>query len=555
MKRPQAGWLVPSLVVVVLVLSVAVRIYGLGQPHGYMFDEVYYAKDAHTILQGNLGPTAQYNWMAGTEISWPHPEVGKFLIAVGIAALGNNDWGWRLPSALVGAALLAFVYPMGRRLGLRPVWALAALMLAATDTMLIAQSRIATLDIFIAFFTVACVYLALRYVQTGHRLRWLALCGVAGGLALATKWSGLLAVVVAMFLMLLFRSRRWQAEGARVPQTWLDLAGAACLAFPAVVFLGLATRTAWWQALLVAALLEAAAVIVLSLRAPWRRWLAQAARDLLWPAAFLVAVPAAIYMLSYTDYFAHSHGLGDWWQMQKEMWYFNFHLHAVHTYASHAWTWLIDYRPVWYAYDDTRGPVYGVVSIGNPFFWWTSLAALVALPVAAIVRRRLDWALPAILVVLLYAPWLDTSRTSFIYYMTPVVPFMAVMLAMGFQALSGDRWPTRAWLPALVFAVTACLTSLLWHPIGKAFEWAFWRAPSHVSTALGRGFVAGGVVIAVAVVAALFLLPAVRRQWSSIGWAVVGACTGICLAFLPIVVYLPITQHHFRQLMWFRNWI
>jgi 4-amino-4-deoxy-L-arabinose transferase-like glycosyltransferase len=72
----------------------------------------------------------------------------------------------------------------------------------------IAQSRIATLDIFVGLWTVACVYLALRYVQDGHRWYWLLLCGLAGGLAAGTKWSGGLALLVALVLVALFRRRR-----------------------------------------------------------------------------------------------------------------------------------------------------------------------------------------------------------------------------------------------------------------------------------------------------------------------------------------------------------
>ena len=94
-------------------------------------------------------------------------------------------------SAIAGAALLALIYPIGRRLGLAPVWALLGLVLAASDFLGIVQSRIATLRrIFIALWSVLCIYLALRYVQSGHRLRWLVLCGVAGGSPWAPSGRG-----------------------------------------------------------------------------------------------------------------------------------------------------------------------------------------------------------------------------------------------------------------------------------------------------------------------------------------------------------------------------
>jgi len=55
----------------------------------------------------------------------------------------------------------------------------AALLLAASDTMLIVESRIGVLDPFVALWSAACIYCALRYVQSGRPARWLVLTGAA----------------------------------------------------------------------------------------------------------------------------------------------------------------------------------------------------------------------------------------------------------------------------------------------------------------------------------------------------------------------------------------
>ena len=58
----------------------------------------------------------------------------------------------------------------------------------------------------------------------------------------------------------------------------------------------------------------------------------------------------------------------------------------------------------------------------------------------AILRR--DWRLgvaPA-LVAVLYLPWLLTSRQTYIYYMVPVIPFVAILVATGLSRLVGDPW-------------------------------------------------------------------------------------------------------------------
>ena len=60
------------------------------------------ARDAHTILHGYLGRMPYYPWEPGKEISWPHPEYGKYAIAVGEAGFGNTSFGWRIMSAIAG---------------------------------------------------------------------------------------------------------------------------------------------------------------------------------------------------------------------------------------------------------------------------------------------------------------------------------------------------------------------------------------------------------------------------------------------------------------------
>jgi dolichyl-phosphate-mannose-protein mannosyltransferase len=479
-------------IMVILALSAGVRFYRLGTPKSYIFDEVYYAEDAKTILKGRVGPTEKaFPWEPGKEVSWPHPEWGKFLIAGGILLFGDtahNAFGWRFASAVAGLAIIAAVYPLARRLGLAPVWALLALALAAADTLGIAQSRIATLDIFVGLWTVLCLLFTLRYAQDGRRLRWLVLSGVAGGLALGTKWSGAYVLLAALVLLFLMRSRPAGEPGAG----------------------------AWPKA-----------------RAP---------------VALLVALPIGLYVASYWQYFAAGHTWGQWRELQRQMVQFNLHLHASHHYASLAPTWIADYRPVWYYYVSKHAVVHGVVSIGNAFLWWTALACLLVLPFVALRRRSRGLAIAPLLVAILYFPWFLTTRTSFMYYMTPVAPMLAVLVATAIAAANGvdvrlpahppwepvepevepagsesrrepEKLPAygkpvgepeprrgrrapvwgRRWALVLLVASLAVMTPL-WYPLGQVAKAVFWSLPQAVSPALAWGVIvtaAGfGVVLA-----------------------------------------------------------
>ena len=121
-------------------------------------------------------------------------------------------------------------------------------------------------------------------------------------------------------------------------------------------------------------------------------------------AAALVAVPVAIYLLSYAQYFATGHTLADFRELHRQMVTFNLNLKATHTYASLAPTWIVDYRPVWYYFEGTK-TYRGVIAIGNPFLWWLATLSLVAAVVLALLRRSYALLPAAAIVVVLYVPW------------------------------------------------------------------------------------------------------------------------------------------------------
>jgi dolichyl-phosphate-mannose--protein O-mannosyl transferase len=513
-------------VALILLVSTALRLWQLSTPAEMMFDEIYYAKDAKAVVDGRVGPKEPLRWAGGDEVSWPHPEMGKFAIAAGILLFGDRAFGWRLPAVVAGVALLACVYPLGRRLGLSPPWALIALLFAAADPLGITQSRIATLDIFIAVWTVLCVLMALRYVQDGWHARWLFLCGAAGGMALATKWSGALAIIAAVLIILVSwvmqarAARHEAAHTAHAAGRAPEPGGAA------------APSTTCGESM------------------PATPPQGSVAGRVLTVLAALVAVPLGVYLLSYVQYFATGHTLADFRELHRQMMTFNLNLKATHTYASAAYTWIVDYRPVWYFFEG-KATYRGVIAIGNPFLWWLATLSLVAAVVLALLRRSYALLPAAALVVVLYLPWMATTRTSFLYYMTPVAPFMAILLAGALCLFAGGVIPRRGWLAV---AGTALATAVLWRPVGLAAAWLFWTQPRRASDTLGWVGLAVGVLVALAVLLIL-LSPRLRpyRPWMSM--VVAGAVIGIVVAFIPIVLGLPISPEYFSQITWFPSWI
>jgi dolichyl-phosphate-mannose-protein mannosyltransferase len=373
--RPRVSRRILAIVVLVVALSAFVRLVDLGRYPGTVFDEHYYVHDAVAILHGDLAGSAAQPWKPAALLSSAHPDLAKLAIAAGIGVLGDNAWGWRVPAAIAGIALVALVFPLGRRLGLSDEWALAALVLAASDPMLMLESRLAVLDIFVALGTAGAIYLALRYVQSDLRLGWLVACGAVVGAAVACKWSGLLAVPAILIILVppLVRRRR---DGLRL----LPVLGA------------------------------------------------------------LIVTPLAVYLATSIPYFAAGHGLPDWLRLQQYMATFGWGVKGDRSFASRPVTWPFDAYPIWYEWSVGPHGTSGLLAIGNFLLWWTGIATWVVLGMLAILRRDRRLGLTPALVGVLYLPWLLTSRQTYIYYMVPVIPFIAIMVAFGLSRLAGDPW-------------------------------------------------------------------------------------------------------------------
>jgi dolichyl-phosphate-mannose-protein mannosyltransferase len=401
--RPRLSRRILALAILVIVLSAVVRLVDLGRYPDTVFDEHYYAHDAAVILRGDLAGSTAEPWKPAAVRSAAHPDLAKLAIAAGIAVLGDNAWGWRVPAALAGVVLIALVFPIARRLGLSDEWALAALILAAADPMLMLESRLGVLDTFVALATATVVYLALRYVQSGFRIGWLVACGAAIGAAVACKWSGVLAVPAALLVLVPPIVRHGRGKVRPLP-----VLGA------------------------------------------------------------LVLTPLAVYVAASVPYFAAGHGPVDWLHLQRYMASFGWDVKGDRSFASRPLTWPFDAYPIWYRWSIGPDGTSGLLAIGNFLLWWIGVAAWTVLGLLAILRR--DWRLgmaPA-LVAVLYLPWLLTSRQTYIYYMVPVIPFVAILVATGLSRLVGDPWSPA---PGAALGMTAPVGGE--HRVRRLAAWAF----------------------------------------------------------------------------------
>ncbi len=431
----RGGWLATLAIGLIAGL---LRVIRLDIPRGRIFDEIYYVCDAQNLMRYGVevatkggSPEIQAQCVpTGTSGFIVHPPLGKHLIQLGLRVFGTNEFGWRIAAAVVGTLMVIALVRVTRRMTGSTVLGCTAGLLLSLDGLHFVTSRAALLDVFVAgwvLFAFACLVADRDAVRrrlavtdeddlqrrSGPSLGlrpWRIAAGVCLGAAVATKWSGL--YFVAALVLLAFA---WDVG---------------------------AQRTA-------------------GVRSPVRSVLV---RTVPWTLAALVVLPAALYVLSWTGWFASTIGydrawadthpasglaalvpddLRSWWQYHREIFGFHDNLRQKHPYQSHPAGWLVLARPVSFYYPSGVGPGrYGceaascsreVLAIGTPAIWWGFLAVALVLVWLWLAKR--DWrpAAALVMVAATIVPWIRDDldgRTMFLFYALPAVPFMCLGLAL-----------------------------------------------------------------------------------------------------------------------------
>jgi predicted membrane-bound dolichyl-phosphate-mannose-protein mannosyltransferase len=196
------------VILVLLVIAFVLRILWLDlPPHALIFDEVYYVNAAR-ILLGWPAASHYVGSPIGLDPNTEHPPLGKLLIAGSMLLFGDNGFGWRIPSVIAGMIALVAVYGIVRQLH-RSAWlAILVVALVSLDNLTFVHDRIGTLDILVLAPMLVAAWLALRR-------RWI-LAGVAMGIALLIKLTAIYGIGALLLYVLLTEGPRWW-RARRVP--------------------------------------------------------------------------------------------------------------------------------------------------------------------------------------------------------------------------------------------------------------------------------------------------------------------------------------------------
>ena len=472
-KLPKASTWVP-----VLVLGLAAGTLYAANLDGIQdiyFDEHYYVSVAHQLDNGILEDPCHANGkLAGAPLNYEHPPLAKLILWASVHAYDSyhgtftgcrdpdnqaelaepcqvvagdqvlaetatrkecydrftqglreegNPYAWRAPSAIMGTLTVAFAALAARRIFRSDLAGGLAGGLVLVDNLILSSSRIALLDIFATGFATIALFFAT------------------------------------------FPSRR----GVFLTALFLGL-GFSCKYY--VLFVGPPT-------------------LLLSLWCHWRAGLLRKRtfdRHLL----YYPLVPLAVWIATYTPWFilwVRTKGVaGAAWQWLKVQGA------AVkwdaaggdqgHQYQSTPWEWLPMTKPMSYIgpANPTAETVAGYIyAIGNPVLWWGAATAILYAFIDFVGDALVSWRrtgmsplryfggmprvrqamlLAALFPVTAYSAFFLLQRTTFLFYMTLVVPFFAVMLG-GALAYA---W-SRGWHGRLVVFVTCglALAAFLWY--------------------------------------------------------------------------------------------
>jgi dolichyl-phosphate-mannose-protein mannosyltransferase len=421
----------------------------------FLFDETYYAKDGWSLVHHGYVNGADDKIISGQLHGlWTndpsmvvHPEIGKYLIGLSELIFGMTPSGWRMASAIVGGLMVFVMIRLARRITGSTMLGLVAGLLMCFDGLQFVLSRLALLDIFVAFF-VLCAVSCMVADRDWFRARlasaaetsdglltdwgprvlwrpWLLAAGIWWGLALGTKWSALWPLAAFGILFWL-----WSAGGRR----------------------SFGIRWAWLKSVVIDALPGLAYLVLLPFviyLLSWTGWLIH--HDVY--EAHLSHTQYGPYWGSYTQHDAKGffpnlfQGLRSLVHYHHDVW--NFHTEGLkdahHVYQSKPEGWLILNRPVGVdAQLDIKPGEQGcsaaagstclrqVILLGTPLLWWFGTVALVWSAVCWVGRRDWRYGLVVVGVLVTWLTWIQyDDRPIFSYYSIVIEPFLilgAVML-------------------------------------------------------------------------------------------------------------------------------
>lgn len=400
----------PFIFVLFLTLfSLALRAYRINEPNHYYFDEVYHAVTAKAYADNN---PAAYDPFApapkeGTAYDWLHPPLAKLVQAGAIKVLGDNSVAWRLPSLIIGTALVPAVFLLSFMI-FGPHVAIFASAIIAFENLTFTMSRITMNDVFITFFAFCAFIFCVLYLKK-IRMKYLIFCAVFLGLSVSSKWTGLYAIGVCLPFIF------WkQIKTFKKPR--LDL---VLLVFiPILIYLG-SYGQFWLQGHTVGQFIDLHKQI----------WWYQNTRDLK-------------HAYATTPLYCVPEGLD----------------------GSKKWCpWILDIRGVYFSFEQYGENAGYIYAIGNPVVFLLGIIAVSYLLGKYIDERKSYCAIILAGYFIFWIPWIFSPRIMFLHHYLPAIPFLAIAIGV----MLADIFRTKFKFISIIIMLAIVLTFIYLYPISS----------------------------------------------------------------------------------------
>lgn len=189
----------------ILLLSIAIFLYSSIESalkyNYYIVDEVHYISASKLIIE-NFMPSKNWIWnykipdsyIKQNYLNLEHPPLGKYFIISSILLLGDYSISWRLPGIILGACIIFLVYLIGNKVG-GDIAASISTLVILIDPMINSMSKVAMLDIYLAFFTTLAIYLLIAKKD-------IILASIASGLAISVKMNGIISLIIIILAII-----------------------------------------------------------------------------------------------------------------------------------------------------------------------------------------------------------------------------------------------------------------------------------------------------------------------------------------------------------------
>ncbi|ACK66325.1 glycosyl transferase family 39 [Rippkaea orientalis PCC 8801] len=429
----------------IFLISLALRFWNLGQFNQLVFDEVYYAKFAN-------------NYLTGTHFFNVHPPLSQYLIAIGIwlashfpadADITNNLTGslrstisYRWLNALTGSFIPIIVGLIAYQLTYRRNYTIIAALFAACEGLFLVESRYALNNIYLVFFGLLGQLYFLISINK-NKIIYLTISGLCFGLSASVKWNGL-GFLLGIYLLIFIA---WQKKLVDKYLNWVSKNRSNSL-------INDPDNPNFWSRI---TNIQPALLIF-----------------------NLTIVPIFIYSLLWLPHLLINPEY-DFFEVHQKSWSFHQRLgnnSEVHPYCSPWYTWVLMIRPMAYFYKTKQTEVgkiiYDVHGMGNPLLWWLSTAAIFSLLFLIIIQffKQHKWNNQNnylySFILINYAsnllPWIGVSRCTFIYYYmgSYIFSWLALAWIVNLFLASQNRLYRRVGITIIILAI---LAFIFWMPI------------------------------------------------------------------------------------------